>query len=324
MRIITLFLLFFLFNNLSFGQEAAQTGTEKVEEAPKYDVSFDLSQLVYHIYRFTETTKVKRVFEDNTVNEYEKTVTYWFNVFVPGPEDENGFLVVEVKTDSMSYNLASNDMKINYITTDFEMDMPLNYMDFFSSYVQYGQTFNMLYSPYGDVSKVDGAQLESERTQYAKTHNEIKRNQILSSLSNESLKFSFDVSKGIYPPFEVTKDTSWNSESQFYVCNVPLNGELKNTFIGFSNNEYHINTKMDSLSLKSQLENIILPDLDKNCTITSAVATGEINTDLHTSGYVKYSKANLKALLTGKLGNFKFNQVVETTYTWDLLGKFQY
>lgn len=324
MRIITLFILFITFNSLTYSQDATQTGSEKVDELPKYDVSFDLSLLVYHIYRFTETTKVKRVFEDNTVNEYEKTVTYWFNVFAPSPEDDNGFLLVEVKVDSMAYKLSSTDINLDYLTTNYEQDMPINYMDFFSNYVQYGQTFNMLYSPYGDVSKIDGDQLISERTQYAKTHNEIKRNQILYSLSNDNLKFSFDVSKGIYPPTEVTKDTSWKSESQFFVCNVPLSGELNNTFDGFSNNEYHISTKMDSLSLKTPIENVVLPDLDKNCTITSAVATGEINTDLHTSGNVKYSKAIIKALLSGKVGNFKFNQVVETTYTWDLLGKFQY
>ncbi len=324
MRIITLFLLFISIGSISYSQDDTKTGGKTVEDVPKYDVSFNLSQLVYHIYRFTETTKVKRVFEDSTVNEYEKTVTHWYNVFVPGPVDDNGFLLVEVKTDSMEYKLTSNDLNLYYTTTDFEMDLPLNYIDFFTSYVQYGQTFNMLYSPYGDVSKIDGDQLESEKMQYAKTHDETKRNQILYALSNNRLKFSFDVPKGVYPPFEVTKDTSWNSESEFFVCNVPLSGDLVNTFKGFSNNEYHIYSKMDNLTLKSPIENVILPDLDKNCIITSGVATGEINTDLHTSGNVKYSRAKLKAILTGKVGNYKFNQIVETTYTWDLIGKFQY
>ena len=324
MRIITLFLLLFSINSFSYSQNASKTESETVPEVPKYDVSFNLSQLVYHIYRFTETTKVKRVFEDSTVNEYDKTVTYWFNVFVPGPVDDNGFLLVEVKTDSMEYRLSSKELNVYYRTTDYDMDMPLNYMDFFTSYVQYGQTFNMLYSPYGDVSKIDGDQLESEKMQYAKTHDEIKRNQILYSLSNDRLKFSFDVPKGVYPPFEVTKDTSWNSESEFFICNVPFSGDLNNTFKGFSNNEYHISTKMDSLTLNNPMENVILPDLDKNCVITSGVATGVMNIDLHTSGNVKYSRAKIKALLTGKVGNFKFNQLVETTYTWDLIGRFQY
>jgi hypothetical protein len=324
MKLITLFILFLSIGSITYSQDATVTGSESVEEVPKYDVSFKLSQLVYHIYRVTENTKVKRVFEDSTVNVYDKTVTHWYNVFVPSPIDENGFLLVEIKTDSVEYRLNSDNKKVYYISTDYEMELPLNFMDFFTSYVQYGQTFNMLYSSYGDVAKIDGEKLENERMQYAKTHDEIKRGQILYSLSNERLRFSFDVPKGIYPPFEVTKDTSWKSESQFFVCNVPVSGELVNTFNGYSNNEYHISTKMDSLSLKNPIENVILPDLDRNCIITSAVATGEMNTDLHTGGNVKYSRANLKALLTGKIGNLKFNQVVETTYTWDLIGKFQY
>lgn len=324
MRIITLFLLFISFSTLTYSQQSAKNDSLKVNELPKYDVSFKLSELVYHIYRFTETTNVKRVFEDNTVNEYEKTVTYWYNVFVPGKVDKNGFLEVEVKVDSMEYRLKSSNKEIYYTTTDYEMDMPINYMDFFINYVQYGQTFNMLYSPYGDVSNVYGSSLDLEKTQYAKTHDEVKRSQILSALSNEKLKFSFDVPKGIYPPYAVTKDTSWKSEAEFFVCNVPMKGELNNTFKGFSNNEYHIYTKMDSLSLKSPINNVTLPDLDKNSTISSAVATGEINTDLQTGGTVKYSRAKLKAILTGNVGDLKFNQIVETTYTWDLLGKFEY
>jgi hypothetical protein len=64
--------------------------------------------------------------------------------------------------------------------------------------------------------------------------------------------------------------------------------------------------------------------LDKNATISSALASGELNTDLQTGGTVKYSRAQIKSILTGNVGDLKFNQIVETTYTWDLLGKFQY
>ena len=324
MKFFTSFLFSLLLFSIANAQESAQTGIDKADEKPKYDVSFNIKPLVYHIYRFTETTKVKRVFEDETINEYEKSVTHWFTVFAPDPKNEEGFLLIEIKTDSMKYDLNAANMKVSYNTTNYDMDMPLNYMDFFTDYIQYGQSFNFLYSPYGDVARTYGEKLEAEKRDYSKTHDLVKRSQILYALSEEKLKSSFDVPKSIYPPFEVTKDTSWESESQFFVCGVPLNGKLINTFDGYSKNEYHISTKIDSLTLNSPIDNVILPDLDKNSKITSAVATGELKADLNTGGNINYLRVNLKALLKGELGNYKFNQVVETTQTCDLLGKFEY
>lgn len=319
----TTFLLFILLSSINLmSQESAETG--KKDEVVKYDVSFDLDQLVYHRYRVTEYTKVKRVFEDSTSNEFEKSVTHWFTVFVPGAKDKNGFLKVEIRTDSLDYKFDSNPKKVAYATRDVDEMMPINFMDFFQSFAADNRAFNFTYSPYGDIALVEGKEIEEERKNYTKTTNPIKREQILNAISDNKLKFLFDVPKGVFPPFEATLDTSWKSEIRYYITNVPFTGEITNSFKGYSNKEYHITSNIDSLKLEDSIENNYFPDLDKYGSVTKAIATGTINTDMHTGGTVKYVKANLKAILAGKISNIKYNQIIETTYTWDLLGKFSY
>ena len=111
MKIATLlFLVLIQINNIK-AQELTKTGKTTDTEAVKYDVSFGLDQLVYHRYRVTENTKVKRVFDDSTLTEFEKVVTHWFTVFVPGSKDEGGFLVVEISTDSLDYKFNSKSKK---------------------------------------------------------------------------------------------------------------------------------------------------------------------------------------------------------------------
>lgn len=324
MKIATLFVLILLYSQPMFSQETAKTGANDSVNVVKYDVSFSMDELVYHNYRLTENTKVKRIFEDSTINEYEKNVTHWFTVFVPGPKDENGFLECELTTDSITYDLKSNAKKVNYDSRDYDMEMPINFMDFFNSYVVNSANFKFLYSPYGDVSKVYGDELAENRKNFNKTLDTIKRNQIMSDVGDDNLRFLFDVPKGVYPPFEATVDTSWKSEIKYFVAHIPFSGEVTNTFKGYSNQEYHIFTVIDSLKLKHPINTYLFPDLDRYGTVEKATMSGSVSTDMFTGGTIKYVRAKLITNVSGKLSNFKYDEIIETTYTWDLLGRYSF
>jgi hypothetical protein len=291
---------------------------------PTYDVSFDMKTLVYHKYRFTENIRVKRIFSDSTINEYDKTVTYWFTAFVPGKKDENGFLTIEIATDSMKYQLNSNNKNISYFTQDYEAPIPVSDLDFMNSFLSNNQSFKFIYSPYGDVAEVTGDRLENERNIHSKIPDELKRDFLLSSISNETLVFKFDAAKGIYPTFEVINDTSWKSETSYVVNKIPMTGEFENTFVGYSNGEYHIKSIIESLELKSEINNYYFPDIDKHGTVTSAIATGEMKSDLYTGGTIKYVRSKIKSLMEGEINNLKYKQIVESNFTWDLLDRFSY
>lgn len=324
MKITTLlFIILISLSSLS-AQVPAKTGEKQETEKVKYDVSFGYKQLVYHTYRVTENTRVKRIFEDSTSNEYSKVVTHWFKVFVPNPKDENGFLVLEINSDSLDYKFDSELKKVEYASREIDKLMPINFKDFFQSYGSDSRFFSLTYSPYGDVAKIEGKDLDAERKNFSQIKDPVNREEVLNSISDNKLKFMFDVPKGIYPPFEASIDTSWKSEIRYFITNVPFSGEITNTFKGFANNEYRIESTMESLKLDAPMENYYLPDLDKYGTITDGIATGTLETDMFTGGTIKYVKAKLKAILAGKLENYKYNQIVETTYTWDLMGRFSY
>ncbi len=289
-----------------------------------YDVSFGMKTLVYHTYRFTENVKVTRVFEDSTVNKYNKKITYWYNVFVPADKDGNGFLKLEISTDSMKYEFDSPKKKISYFTQDFEAPMPITDLDFLMSFLSNNQNFEFTYSPYGNVAKVGGEKLLDERKIHSKIEDSKKRDFLLKALSDETLIFKFDVTKGVYPTFDVDNDTTWTSEMRMSINSTPINGEVTNKFIGYKNGEYHIETELDSLSLISPNDNYYFSDLDKYGTIENILSTGNMKTDLYTGGTVKYVRANLKSLVEGKISGLKYKEIIETTYTWDLLKRFSF
>lgn len=323
MRISTISILFLISIASLFSQETGKVENNE-DNALKYDVSFSMDELVYHNYRITENTRVKRVFEDSTVNEYSKDVTHWFTVFVPEKVDKNGFLLTEVQVDSMTYDLKSPAINVSYDSRNFDMEIPINNMDFFNSYIVNSLTFKFLYSPYGNVSKVSGKRLEDARQNFAKTTDTLKRNQIIQEVGDGNLEFLFDVAKGVYPPFAATIDTSWKSEITYYISHIPVSGEVTNTFKGYSDQEYQIMTKVDSLELRNKIADYLFPDLDKYGSVNSATTSGTIETDMYTGGTIKYVRALLKTKISGKLANFKYNETIETTYTWDLLGRFAY
>ena len=312
-------LTFFILTVLMFGSLSAQNTTK-----PTYDISFDMKTLVYHKYRFTENIRVKRIFSDSTINEYDKTITYWFTAFVPGEKDENGFLTVEVATDSMKYQINSKSKNIEYFTQDFEAMMPISDLDFMNSFLSNNQSFKFVYSPYGDVAEVKGDRLENERNIHSKIEDIQKRDFLLESISDETLTFKFDPAKGIYPTFEAIKDTTWKSEIDYLINKIPMSGKIENRFDGYSKGEYHIKSNIESLVLKSEIDNYYFPDIDKHGTVTSAVATGESKSDLYTGGTIKYVRSKVKCLMEGNINNLEYKQIVESNYTWDLLDRFSY
>ena len=294
------------------------------EKAVTYDISFDMKTLVYHTYRFTENVSVTRVFEDSTINKYTKSVTYWFTAFIPGDKDENGFLKVEVSTDSMKYQFNSPKKNIDYSTQNFDQPLPISDIGFLNSFLSNNQKFFFIYSSYGDVAKIDGERLQKEREIHSKIKDVEKRDFLLNALSDNTLEFKFDVTKGVYPTFQVNKDTNWISNANLFVNNIPQNGKIVNTFEGFKNNEYKIKSSIDNLNLDKPIEKYYFPDIDTYGTVESAVSTGEKTTEMFTGGTVKYKKGSLKSLVEGKVKNLRYKEVVKSDYTWDLLKRFSY
>lgn len=313
------FLTIFITCFFILGSLSAQNTTK-----PTYDISFDMKSLVYHKYRFTENIRVKRIFSDSTINEYDKSVTYWFTIFVPGTKDENGLLTVEVATDSMKYQINSKSKNISYFTQDYEAPIPISDVDFLNSFLSNNQSFKFVYSPYGDVAEVKGDRLENERKIHSKIPDEQKRDFLLESLSDETLTFKFDPAKGIYPTFDAINDTTWESETTYMVNKLPMTGKVKNRFDGYSKGEYHIKSNIESLELKSEINNYYFPDIDKHGVVKSAVATGELKSDLYTGGTIKYVRSKIKCLMEGNINNLEYKQIVESNYTWDLLDRFSY
>lgn len=304
---------------LSFNISIADS---KDDNSPKYNIELNYKQGVYNVYRFTENTEVNRIYDDSSGNKYSKTYTYYITIFAPDSKKPNEFFTVDVTIDSLDYKYEAGKKVVEHFSQDTEKMLPIDFQDYLFTMLPLNTQFELTYSPYGDVAKLESTYLNNIRKDYNKIPNKEKRSWMLDRVSERSLKFITDIPKGLYPNFKVREDTTWSSELNLYVGDFPFRDEVTTTFEGYNNREYHLKTTFDSLNVVQG--SYILNDIGKVATIESGIATGTINTDLYTSGEINYMRSEIISEIKGKINRLSFTQIIETTLTWDLLERYKF
>lgn len=198
----------------------AQTGTTKKggDETstlpPSYILKGNFRTLLFYNYVLSDTTVVKRVYIDSSHQNYTRIVQYFLTLYQPdAPKD--GFSKIDVAIDSIHYRFIEGEK--TYEFTSLENFDPKIFLfdDFKTISIPMSKEFTIVYSPYGEVAKIEGERLEYFRN-YVENSLRESADSILAynwtdGLNDERLQYIADVFKLLYPNKPVYQDSLWSS-----------------------------------------------------------------------------------------------------------------
>ncbi|MCX7736644.1 MAG: hypothetical protein N2319_08005 [Candidatus Kapabacteria bacterium] len=304
----------------------SQDGAKKAEEPPAYQLKFIPPQTIRHVYKMHDSTVVTRIFSDNSTKKYTREVWYYFNFVMPNPPKE-GFMTFEVSIDSLKYKFTEGEAVFEF---DSQADNPgaLTFEDLVATIVPLGNEFNLTYSPYGEVAKIDGERYEFMKDFIRQQKSNPMSDAIMNfvweeGISLDRLKFLADVKKIYFTPEPIEIDTLWETPIEFQLDHINFFDTLTAKITKFKDGYFHIDAVSNNIQAKNKPAKLygIKTQLIE---VADAKGNGEYHLVLHNRGFV--SKAELKYNV--EIGSYikkeYFKQKIETKTTWELLKQFKF
>lgn len=298
---------------------------ENDEKGLFYRPKLKFPKTIVQNYRMDEQTRIIRTYEDGTSATFNREYTYFFHLKAPGgPKD--GIQKINVTIDSMNYKYTDGKKEIEFYNYQ-DLPAPTNRMDFLNTYIPSGKFFDIYYSDYGEVAKVEGEELQRDRDflvdpKYGIKNNDYKLKMFQNRLSDNQLLHIVDVAKGLLPYEEVELDSSWTCEVNFNINNIPFGQVTTGVVDKLINTYFYINIKSDSMDVKNK--EYILTDTKQIAEIEEAIADTEFELKISSRGVVEYLSAKANAEVYGTIGNMKFKEEIYSLTNWNLVGLYKY
>ncbi len=299
----------------SFSQnEKSVEEKEKKQEVLDFKISPKFLTNVYYKYILTDSTNISRIFKTGDTVKFQRYITYYYTIEAPAMP-ENGFITLSVSLDSLIYDYTDGVKKVHYYTQDDEGVPPYNLKDFTQISCPNGLNYDMTYSPYYEVAKIDGENL-IERRNYIVSPETGIRDSIqkfiwLKGLSDDFLASFADPLKNILPLNRVAVDSTWTKPYKFYVNNVLYVDTAVTKLKEFDTKTFTM--VADFKNLKTDEKNILTFGIEEFVNVDSAtVGQGQLKVELTARGVIQSSELNTKINQVLIYKNQKFNQVVDT------------
>ncbi|MCX7879280.1 MAG: hypothetical protein N2517_01305 [Ignavibacteria bacterium] len=324
-KLVLVYLLFNLILNFSTAQEKIQKGLQEPQLPPAYNLKGYYKPLVYYNYNYVDTTIVKRLYIDSSIIEYKRIITYFMTLFQPDPP-KDGFAKVEVSIDSMHYKFIEGEKTYEFINIEVSDPNILKFEDFQAMSIPMGKEFTIIYSPYGEVAKIEGEKLDYYKDYVEQLKPHVRDTMSIfnwtEGLSTPRLKHIADVFKIQYPLKYVYRDSIWFSPIEMQIEGINLSDTLELKVTGFLNNKYYIEGKFSKPFVIYKptrfygLQNLSLP-------YNLVDAKGKIDLKLNAGGSVQEMTITLEANLD--VGSPKiFQQTIQQILKWDLIKSYRF
>ena len=242
--ILTLVLAF------SFSVSQAFADKEKENEKVTYRLRYKYPMSVTNVYKMVENTSVTRQYKDSTSLKYERTVNYFYTIKQLVKMDDN-FVKVHVTLDSLQYSFKDGDALFEF-DSQSEAQGSINFDDLNDYLIPLSKEFDMTYSPYGEVIKVEGGNLDN-LIQYIKKATSEQMDSLdqqywLNMLSLNRLQYIVDPIKLTVPSTPATKDSVWLSTPLYCVDGIYFKDTVSTHIAKVVSNYFDIESEFEDFS----------------------------------------------------------------------------
>lgn len=272
-------------------------------------------------YEVVEQTTVERIHSDSSRKTYERTATY--QITVRCIESLDGIAKLVVNIDSLVYRFKAANVEITY---DSQKDItPKNFADLNNYAGPLNRTFEITVSPYGEVTKLSGEQIDFWRDylqQNAADLDSVVYTIWMQSLDRENLLQYGDLQKRVIPGTRKGVDSTWRHNFTSRIDGVIYEGNVTSRLASYSGGLYTIITK-DTLAARPQ-QPIHVYGIPYVSNVSEGAAAIDNEVLLTANGTINEVKNVTKSWFRGIVKNEVFTHNVTSTTMWKLTGQYQW
>ena len=272
-------------------------------------------------YEVVEQSTVERTHSDSSKKTYERKVTYF--VTIRCIESMDGIAKLVVNVDSLKYMFRAAGADITY---DSQKDItPKNFADLNNYVGPLNRTFELTVSPYGEVTKVSGEQVDFWRDylmQNSADLDTVVYTIWMQSIDRENLLQYGDLQKRIIPGLRKGVDSTWIHSLTTRIDGVVYDGKATSRLASYTGGLYSLITKDSIPARKSQEVHVY--DIPYIAVVQDGGAVVDNVLTLSTSGTINELTTITKSWFRASVRNEIFSHRATTTTQWKLMGQYQW
>ncbi|MBI2793788.1 MAG: hypothetical protein HYX66_03950 [Ignavibacteria bacterium] len=319
MNIFSTLIISFLFASgaySAFGQRTQASSSTGIA----YRLQAQFHPGVAQAYEITETTSVIRTHSDSSKKSYGREVKYFATFRCI--ESHDGISTIVVNLDSLLYKFNSQGVDLAY---DSQKDLtPKNFADLNNYFGPLNRPFNITVNSYGEVSKVEGEQIEFWRDYFIENKDGLDSVLYLiwmQSLDRENLLHYGDLQKRILPGRSYAIDSTWKSVLSMRIDGVVYSDTVTSKLAKYTGGYYEIITNDTIRALPQRIHVYGVPEISQ---LTDGYAGINNVLSLTTSGTVDEVVSVINAWFRASAGIETYTQNTTSTMKWKLTGQYQW
>jgi hypothetical protein len=236
-----------------------------------------------------------------------------------------GFQKVVVTLDSLLYKFTDDTLKIEYFTQD-EKKRPPRSFDFEATSVPLNRQFNMTYSPYGEVAKIESDEFTALREYMEDQGPKLKKKDEMKNfiwhdgIVDSRLINLTEIKKLIFPNYALPLDSIWKTPFAIQIDYKDYYDTVKAKIAEYNGGNYTIEATSENLKpVKRESYFYYIP---KTGIVDSCKGGGLVRISLNPRGIITKVEEEFYLKNFSKIEEEIFTEKVEVKCTWDYLGQF--
>jgi len=319
-KLLAVLIMIFIFSTSINAQdnEVAKKGGPNEKEIIKYLLNVKFRTGTFYTSKITEKTKVTRIYSDSSQRVYTRKIDYYLTTqMFNSPTD--GFQTLTVTIDSINYIFQEGDAIFDFNSTDMT-GKAVRFKDLNYKTASIGRTFDLIYSPYGEVADIKSDEIDETLTYVKENAKDLSSIDLFiwnNGLCKEHLEYLGDLKKIIVPNYKLPIDSIWYSPFIFeingYNIYDTLALKIKNydagiyTIEGVSSAFHHFDRKFFTYDVKETVP------------ITLSRGNGSFKMILKATGEILKSEINYDSYFKMNVNEDYFLEHVETFVTFEVL-----